>query len=193
MQAHCKTHKVPKRSKPNRKMAENTWKEDFPYNFSMRNQMISELIDFAQVRSLLDLGCGNQDLRRFVPEGVKYTGYDLYKHCPSTVIKDFNNGDRVSDDADVAVCSGFIEYLRDPRYMIADICAHCDTVVGSYNYTDDVKKRSEIWVNALSRGELDGYFRENGFARRAEIFRGDDTVFAYARVSLFTPPYTLII
>ena len=45
---------------------ENTWKENFSYNFSMRNKMISQVIDFSRVSSILDLGCGQQDLRVFV-------------------------------------------------------------------------------------------------------------------------------
>lgn len=166
---------------------ENTWKENFSYNFSMRNKMISQVIDFSRVSSILDLGCGQQDLRLFVPENVSYTGYDLYQHKPSTIIRDFNNGDTIQDDADVAVCSGFIEYIRDPEAMIADICTHCSTVVGSYNFTDDVPERSSIWVNALSKSRFDSFFRKNGFRKRAEIFRGDDTLFAYSRAGI-TPP-----
>lgn len=158
-------------------MFENTWKENFSYDFHSRIRLMTSCLNFKKISSIIDVGCGQQDLKKYIPQDVSYCGYDLYQHCKGVKVRDFNNGGTIDDTAQVIFCSGVFEYIYDVEHLVADICRHCEMVVGSYNFYNDVQERNPIWVNSLTRKEFYGMFRKNGFRLKTEFFCGNHRIF----------------
>ena len=160
---------------------ENTWKDSFTYDFDQRIGLMSSCLDFTKINSIIDLGCGKQDLRKFILPDVHYYGYDLHPHCQDTIITDFNNGGKIGNSAQVAFCSGVFEYIYDIKKFVDNICNHCDTVLASYNFLDDVTERNPIWVNSYKKVDLYQLFKNNGFEFVEEFYCGNHTIFIFSK------------
>lgn len=84
-----------------------------------RNRMIAGYVDQGQ--KVLDIGCGAQDLKLFLPDDVVYVGADIYQRDEECLIIDFNKGilpDLDEIEFDVAIFSGVLEYLEDVQYAL---------------------------------------------------------------------------
>ena len=85
------------------------------YSTDLRNRAVGELVPPGS--SVLDLGCGVQTLRRFLPADTEYQPCDLVEDVPGVLYCDFNAGIRppITKKFDFAVCSGVLEFLREPK------------------------------------------------------------------------------
>jgi hypothetical protein len=116
---------------------------------------------------------------------LKYTGMDLYRHCQSTVIKDFNNGSKIEQRADIIFCLGFFSYIYDVKPIIKDIYINCEMMVASYRCLEDLPNRGNL-ANGYSKEEFKKLFTDEGF-----IFKGSypqpntrfetDTIFIFSK------------
>lgn len=153
-------------------MRKNTWDESHAYSYEDRSRFLGKLVDFSQITSLLDLGCGEQTFLKEnkIPKNVKYTGVDLYKHCKTTIVKDFNKHEKIGLKTDIAICAGVFEYIYDLPFLIDDICKNSKAVIATYWFAENLKKRPKIWVNAYNKKELYKLFEKNGFKLKFECF-----------------------
>ncbi|MFX6015289.1 methyltransferase domain-containing protein, partial [Acinetobacter baumannii] len=73
---------------------------------------------------VLDLGCGNMSLQRFLPFGCSYRGCDLVPRDPDTVVCDFNEGQfptEAAGEADLITMLGLLEYIIDLEAFFAHL------------------------------------------------------------------------
>ena len=99
---------------------EHRWRdpEDPAYHTAERNRLIARLIPAGA--SVLDLGAGQQELRRHLPRGCEYQACDLFEG-PGVLQCDFNAGvyPAVEHRYDVLVASGLLEFLTHPEDFLA--------------------------------------------------------------------------
>jgi hypothetical protein len=109
------------------------WKNpgDPGYQTAERNRLIAGFIPGGS--TVLDLGAGIQQLRRFLPRDCEYQPCDL-DGGPDVLVCDFNAGryPPVTHRYDVLVVSGLLEFLRDPEAFLAKLPALGDMVLLSY-------------------------------------------------------------
>jgi hypothetical protein len=118
------------------------------------------MLEQQTFRSVVDAGCGEQYLRSLLPANVDYTGLDLYPHCASTILCDFNKGQFPSVRADVIFLAGIIEYICDVDRFIAEVCERAEKWIAvSYNFGG----ANPMWVNRLTEDELLAKFARHGF------------------------------
>lgn len=174
-------------------MIKNLWTKDRKYNYNYRVHFVFDLIDFTQAKSIIDLGCGKQDFlthllatnTTYRGEKIEYTGMDLYRHCQSTVVKDFNNGAKIGQKADIILCLGFFAYIYDVKSVIKDIYSNCEIVVASYICPDDYPVTYKQ-ANRYSKEEFKRLFTDERFFMRGLFsymnpsFR-IDTIFIFSK------------
>lgn len=147
-------------------------------------------------KSIIDVGCGNQQLREIVenlyPE-AQYTGVDQHSHRKDTLIADFNKGEYPNVTADLVVVSGVLEYVLPTMLddFLDSICGTAPLVALSYFPTDydsvyinkranPAKKRSELWVNQLKLIDIIGLFGKRNF--QVEILKRYKTSSQYVMI-----------
>jgi tRNA G46 methylase TrmB len=100
------------------KADKNTWKREMKYTTGMQKRggrMLNLASELVEWRKVVDIGCGNQQLRDVVAQlnpKAQYIGIDRLKHQPDTLIADFNKGEFPEVSADLAVVSGVLEYIQ---------------------------------------------------------------------------------
>jgi hypothetical protein len=157
-------------------MRANTWTADSTYNEKMliRGIRMCELADVGQYGSVMDLGCGNQQLRPHIMQrnpDIKYVGVDYLAHCEDTLIHDFNRGEFPDIQVDLCIVSGVLEYIYPDRIraLIDNICLHSEAMAVSNHFFDThyVAPASlpppPAWVSRISLGELVAMFVANKF------------------------------
>lgn len=88
---------------------------------------------------VLDLGCGNMALQRFLPYGCSYQGCDLVARDARTIVCDFNAGQfptEAANNADIVVILGVLEYIHDVEAFFTHLRSTNHDVVLSYCATD---------------------------------------------------------
>lgn len=78
-----------------------------------RAATMSELIP-KEVKSILDIGCGECLLKEFIPDNVKYYGLDYCKRDENTIVCDLNKEQLPAYlDIDLYYMAGVIDYIND--------------------------------------------------------------------------------
>lgn len=146
----------------------NQWEQTGKLNdiFTVRVKHMSEYIS-CDSKSVMDLGCGKQHLRRFLKPEVNYIGVD-YTGGGYTVICNFNEGEYPTECADTVFCSGCLEYIVDVETFISKICRSAiKEVVVSYcplEYKIDIWERRRYgWKNHMTINQLIDKFTQYGF------------------------------
>jgi hypothetical protein len=118
---------------------------------------------------VLDLGCGNMSLQRFLPHGCSYRGCDLVARDAQTIVCDFNMGEFPTDaatDADIISALGVLEYITDAEGFFKHLrAADCDVVL-SYCAADlsgSIDRASLGWLNHFSFLDLSELIDRYGF------------------------------
>jgi hypothetical protein len=135
------------------------WKnnEYFDESWKERIYLLSTLIKKSD-KSIVDLGCGKEWLREYLPENIKYIPVDYKKRSEDTMIYDFNKKEFPDIKADVAFISGTFEYVNDFEWFLTEIKNKFKAIIISYCDTDfyplETYRKSLNWVNHLSREEF---------------------------------------
>jgi hypothetical protein len=114
----------------------------------------------TQNSTILDVGCGNQILKRYLPTSCNYIPVDLYKRTSDTIVVNLNNKIKIKNliPIDYTFFSGVLEYVNDLEYVIKYFKSHSQFIILSYNPVDSVPcliKRKELgWINHLDKNEL---------------------------------------
>ncbi len=153
----------------------NTWLNNYIYkeSFFERLEYLFSFIDFDKVNSIMDLGCGNQWAKKLLPDRIKYFPIDLYKTNKNTIVLDFNKGEFLNQNVDLALCSGIIEYIYNVENFIQNIKNNSNYVICSYHFKEKCTKRSSIWVNNIEINEFLNIFYENKFELQMPIIHTD--------------------
>jgi len=144
----------------------NTWKEDFEYTeemFTRISNLMGMVKNINSITSIMDLGCGKQQAKKYIDESIEYYPVDYINHIDSTIVKDFNNGEFYHKKVSLCLCSGILEYIRNINSFVRDMSKNCDYVLGSYNFKESFPNRNKIWVNNFSFNQLIKIFNKYGF------------------------------
>ena len=135
--------------------SENTWTLSMKYKFDDRIKFMLDMVKEVPYKSVMDLGCGNQDAKKYLSPAVEYIPVNYMNQTPNTIIRDFNKGQFCEREADLMLGSGILEYIYDPLPFLLNVSKHCrcyfclSYVLGEYR-----KEKAEKWVNSLTRDEL---------------------------------------
>lgn len=120
---------------------------------------------FLDGKSVIDLGCGDQYLRKaFEDRGATYRGVDI-DEC-DLESRSFPVGDGVQD---IAVCLALIEHLQDPGYFLAETFRVLKPGGLLWLSTPDIEAcGAKFWndpthVHPYTRASLRTLLRMNGF------------------------------
>ncbi|MDR2728178.1 MAG: class I SAM-dependent methyltransferase [Chitinispirillales bacterium] len=150
---------------------ENTWTQSMEYKFDNRIKFMIEMAELAgPFKSVMDLGCGNQAAKKYLPSSVEYIPVNYMHQAPNTIIRDFNLGEFYEREADLMLCSGILEYIYEPLPFLRNISKYCLSSAGvgghivlSYVLDEYRKENAKIWVNSMTRDELLVIFDNVGF------------------------------
>ena len=140
----------------------NRWKSDFNKKimYTPRIQQMSKYV--STMSTVLDIGCGQKELKDFIPNNCNYFGIDLFKKDKNDleiVISDLNKEfpKLQYDYFDFVICSGIIEYILDVDKFIENISKLTDNLIISYcckeDYNDEIRLRN-MWVNNFTKLEF---------------------------------------
>jgi len=155
-----------------------------------RNRAIAAFI--PEGASVLDLGSGAQTIRRHLKRGCKYQPCDIIQSSPDVIHCDFNSGvyPVLPTKYDYVICSGILEYMREPAKFIFEIRSYgrkCILCYNTYNPQQFVIERlGKGWVNHLQESELEQFFSTNNFAFRV-LHRKDMTAVCQEVIFELTP------
>lgn len=125
----------------------NRWincKESYDERIKLMAQFLKE------GRSVLDIGCGQQALKKYIPSNIFYYGCDIVKRDEHTIVCNFNNLEYPPFRYyDYIFCSGVLEYIEDLEYFLYNIQGYGTEFIFSYapNYTDVESRLKSGWVN----------------------------------------------
>ena len=155
-----------------------------PPSWTKRNELIGSLI--PDNVSVLDIGCGNGDLKRFIPPNVKYCGLDCVGiPCDHKIILDFNMTNvydlSLPIKYDYIICSGVLEYIQNPNTFIRFISQNGKNIILSYALHENrpIIEYSHLngWVNDLPRRLLMDIFADHCLSPIIETKFENQTVF----------------
>lgn len=149
------------------------WKRNVHENphWDARNVYIASLIPDRS--SVLDLGAGAQTLRGHLKPGCRYQPCDLVRSSPDVILCDFNRRafpNLAGELFDYVVCSGVLEYIRQPEEFIAHIRHYGRRLIVTYNVRLDgdsiIDRLACDWINHMTQGDLDRLFSGGGLTAR---------------------------
>jgi hypothetical protein len=117
-----------------------------------RAQVISHFIRPTDV--VLDLGAGDQKLRKYLPAACRYLPVDCVDERSGTFVVDFNEEFRLPEgDFNVIVSAGFLEYIADLPQFMSRLAAACPgrLFIFTYHYAGRPNQKSHYYrkLNAL--------------------------------------------
>lgn len=85
--------------------------------WKMRAKAMAQLIP-EDVKSLMDIGCGEGVLKAFLNKDIRYYGLDYCKRDEDTLVCDINKDKLPDIDVDLYYLGGVIDYVTDvPRFI----------------------------------------------------------------------------
>ena len=82
-----------------------------------RAEMLACLIP-SDVRSVMDIGCGECLLKEFLPQNVRYYGLDYKQRYKDTIVCDINKDNLPKLDVDLYYLAGVIDYIHNiPQFI----------------------------------------------------------------------------
>ena len=124
--------------------------------------------------SLLDLGCGQQTIRRRLPRGIRYLPVDRVARSPDTQVLDLER-EFPAGRHRAALVLGLLEYLERPLELLSRIAQAADFCVFSWNGDPDPeRRRRQHWKRPIAPEALLGHLRALGgrIHRRVDLGSG---------------------
>ena len=131
-----------------------------------RVSIMSSYID-SKNSSILDIGCWDEKLKKYIPTEMVYYGCDYIKRQDDTIVCDLNNREFPNIEFDCAFISGNLEYIVDVDWYFDNISRAKRQIILSYSaleYNPYVSRRkNETWVNHLTINEIVKAMNIRGF------------------------------
>jgi hypothetical protein len=141
--------------------------------------------------SILEFGCGRMALRKYLPDGCRYTPSDIVQRSEEVLVIDLNQSSPLYlPKHDVFVLSGVLEYVHDVDRFIKVSYQVCNLLIASYSSCERKTistlgdRRSEGWVNDYSKAEFLELFHNNGFELMEEKKWKNQQLFCFQRTDL---------
>jgi hypothetical protein len=140
-----------------------------------RNRMIATLI--PPNSAVVDLGCGAMTLKGRLAAGCIYQPCDVVQSAPEVLQCDFNAGlyPALTREYDFVICSGVLEYMRDPLGFLTRISRYGTTVLLSYNPMQSgeskMSRLAKGWLSHMTQPELEQLFRDAGLSYKVVLTR----------------------
>ena len=162
--------------------ADRTWQANLGSNDALaqwpeRAEAAARLLAEFPIRagdSVLDLGCGHQTIRRFLPRGARYVPIDRVARTPDTQVLDLER-DFPTGRYRAATVLGLLEYLERPLELLSRIAQAADLCVFSWNGDPDPeRRRQQHWRPPIASEALLRHLRSLGgrVRRRVDLGRG---------------------
>jgi hypothetical protein len=143
-----------------------------------RNRRLAELIPNGS--QVIDLGAGAQTLKQHLGQECGYQPCDLVKSSQDCLTCDFNEGvyPDTAKNYDFVVCSGVLEYIREPREFVGRILTYGKVTILSYNPWDGKRsskfsRLAQGWVNHMRPSDLEEHFQALGVPfRKVDAWQG---------------------
>lgn len=136
-----------------------------------RNSTIAGFIPDG--KSVLDIGAGNMNLQKVLPENCTYQPMDCIPTLDTTIVHDFNSNAQPPElKFDVVVCSGVMEYIEDPQTFLKTISEWGSTIILSYGVTDYTPTRAARanngWFTDLSEADVARMIKATGMVIKSK-------------------------
>jgi SAM-dependent methyltransferase len=119
---------------------------------------------------VLDLGCGNGSLRRFLPAGCTWIGYDLRPLNAEVHPIDLDAGEFPPGHFDYIVLLGVLDWLREPRAVLAKARR-----VAPFLIANDKCRRWRLrHLLKSKKSELERLLPGTGWSRKSRMEWGQD-------------------
>lgn len=150
---------------------EAAWREKFPNEVPYeRAVLVTKMIDWTDVESVLDLGAGSEPMRPLLPREVEYYPVDYKQLTGNTLIFDFNQKQFPNIKADVVVLIGVQGYVDYEMWLVEQAVRAVKTggqfvvslnyCTGNYNAFDFITKYHNViqCVDYAFRSDVYGIF-----------------------------------
>ena len=93
---------------------ENQFEVDFvnESGWEKRTEFMSRLIP-SDVKSVMDIGCGNQRLKKYLVDGVSYYGVDYVQRAEDVLLCDLNKDSLPEINVDMYYMAGVLQYIDE--------------------------------------------------------------------------------
>lgn len=81
-----------------------------------RAEIMASMIP-GDVRSVMDLGCGDCKLKKYLSKGIKYIGLDYCQRSEDTIVCDMNKEQLPMIDVDMYYLAGVLPYINDKEAL----------------------------------------------------------------------------
>lgn len=164
----------------------NEWEyiEFFVDAWEERSRFMSRYIK-PECESLLDLGCGQMHIRKFLNDGTKYYGCDYKKRDEETIVCDLAKGEFPSIWVDTIFIAGLLEYLVNWRDVLRKCSQHCTQVIMSYGTKESLSplRKKGYFVNDISYQEIVDEMLMNGFELTDKDWYDIETIFSFEKIN----------
>ena len=122
----------------------------FDYSeFSSRAGKMAALIP-SDVTSLMDMGCGDEVLRRYLNPAIKYYGLDVVRRSADTILCDANVDPLPDIQVDAYYMAGFLLYMNDVEKLISQMRGAKYLIFDLWNYVE-FRRYDNIYMNIYTR------------------------------------------
>jgi hypothetical protein len=162
-------------------------------SWESRNKQVAALV--PNNSRVIEFGAGKRVLERYLDPSCTYVPSDIIDRGPGTIVCDLNQRplpDLGSNNHDVAVLSGVLEYVRDVPSLL-DWLTKCVTVcvltyapakASGYSpraLLETIGRLRHGWMNSYCEEELQSLFCERGFELVQEKDWEEQCVFVFSR------------
>jgi len=141
-------------------------KDSFSATWDLRAEMAASFV--VPKRSVLDLGCGQMALRRFLPAGCRYVPADLVKWTDEVIPIDLDEDLFPPGRYDHIVSLGVFEYLSAPRKVLQWARESGSRLIVSFSHptlgSDPGHRRKQRWINDYSDSEFEDMLADVGWS-----------------------------
>jgi len=144
--------------------------------------------------SVLEFGCGNMALKKYLPDGCQYKPSDIVRRDQETLVIDLNQNSPLSlPQHDVFFLSGVLEYVYDVEQFVKLSSQVCNLLIASYVACETktvstlAYRRSNGWVNDYSKVEFLNLLQNNGFKLLEEKVWKNQLIFCFHRNGTTSP------
>ena len=122
----------------------------FDYSeFDRRAGKMASLIP-PDVTSVMDMGCGDEVLKRHLNPKIKYYGLDVVRRSADTIICDANAEPLPDIQVDAYYMAGFLLYMNDVEKLISQMRGAKYLIFDLWNYVE-FRRYDNIYMNIYTR------------------------------------------
>lgn len=146
-------------------------KKEYPWKvqWTLRNKRVGELVMTVKPKSVLDIGGGLGELKKYISKKIDYVSIDIEKWTDDTIVADINKElPDIEMRIDAIVVQGTIEYVTNPKKFLEEIKKYGYKLFITYRLDNKDESEETKKVKEDMRARMD----ENGF----DIQRNDYSI-----------------